>query len=154
MGAGALVGQYLGGKQLVRAWLATATSIQLAAVTMLVFGGIVFAFAPHLVRAFFDDPELLAPGTLYLRLLAVRLPFVGIAIGVEQPFNGAGLNTPPLILHVVSAWVLTVPLVLLLGEGLGLGAAGMMGGIVLGNLLEAVAGVWLVRRGGWLQHDL
>ena len=38
----------------------TSTSIQLAAVTMLVFGGIVFAFAPHLVRAFFDDPELLA----------------------------------------------------------------------------------------------
>ena len=154
MGAGALVGQYLGGKQLLRAWLATVSSIRLAGVTMLVFGAIVFAIAPRLVHAFFDDPALLAPGILYLRLLAVRLPAVGVAIGVEQPFAGAGRNGPPLVLHVVSAWGVTVPVVVLLGQGLGFGPTGVMVGIVFGNLLEAVAGIWLVRRGSWLEHDL
>jgi putative MATE family efflux protein len=154
MGAGALVGQYLGGRQLVRAWLATATSIQLASATMFVFGAGVFAFAPALVRAFFDDPALIPEGAVYLRLLALGLPFVGVVVGAEQPFAGAGMNLPPTVLHAAAAWGVTIPLMLLFGEVLGLGPEGMMAAMALGNVLEACAAAWLVRRGGWLEHDL
>ncbi len=154
LGSSALVGQYLGAKQMVRAWLAAILSTQLAAVTMLVFGAAVFLLAPSLVTAFFREPELVEPGALYLRLLALGLPFVGVIIGVEQPFAGAGRNLPPTLMHLAGAWGVTIPLMLLLGEGAGLGPPGMMAGMALGNFLEALGGAWLVRRGGWLEHDL
>jgi putative MATE family efflux protein len=154
MGSGALVGQYLGAKQLVRAWLATATSIQLASATMLLFGAFVFAFAPALVRAFFDDPAMVPEGALYLRLLALGLPFTGVVVGAEQPFAGAGRNLPPTLLHAAAAWCVTVPLMWTLGQVAGLGPEGMMGAMALGNVIEAAAAAWLVRRGGWLEHDL
>jgi putative MATE family efflux protein len=154
LGSSALVGQYLGAKQLVRAWLAAVISIQLAAATMVVFGGAVFALAPTLVASFFPDPDLVAPGTLYLRLLALGLPFVGVIIGAEQPFAGAGRNLPPTLMHMAGAWGITIPLMLLFGEGIGLGPPGMMGAMALGNLLEALGGIWIVRRGRWLEHEL
>jgi Na+-driven multidrug efflux pump len=57
-------------------------------------------------------------------------------------------------MHMAGAWGITIPLMLLFGEGIGLGPPGMMGAMALGNLLEALGGIWIVRRGRWLEHEL
>ena len=98
------------------------------------------------------EKELAGPGALYLRMLALGLPFVGLTIGAEQAYTGAGKNTPPMVMHMVSAWGITIPIMYLFGETLGFGPAGMMAGNSLGLALEAMMGVWLVRRGSWLEH--
>ena len=84
LGTSALVGQYLGSKHLHRAWLSAVINMQLGAAVMFAFAILVGVFAPQLVAAFFPEPELIAPGSLYLRLLAIGLPFLGLSIGSEQ----------------------------------------------------------------------
>jgi putative MATE family efflux protein len=152
LGSSALIGQYLGSKHLHRAWLSAVITMQLGSVTMLAFAVFVWLFAPQLVAMFFGEEGLIGSGKLYLRMLALGLPFVGLTIGSEQAYAGAGKNTPPMVMHMVSSWVLTIPIMYLFGETLRLGPAGMMAGNSLGLALGAMIGVWLVRRGSWLEH--
>jgi len=152
LGTSALVGQYLGSRELSKAWLAAVLSMRMSALTMVVFAASVVLFAPGIVALFFEDPALHAPGSLYLRLLAVGLPFVGLSIGAEQAYAGAGRNTPPLLMHLATAWGLVIPLMLLLGRAGGLGPEGMMAGHSLGNLLGAGLAILLLRHGSWLEH--
>jgi putative MATE family efflux protein len=152
LGTSALIGQYLGSREPHKAWLAAVLSMRVAAAAMLVFGVALAIFAPLIVHAFFGDPEMVGPGALYLRLLAIGLPFIGLSIGVEQAYAGAGRNTPPMIMHLVTSWGLTIPLMLLLGMGMKLGPAGMMAGHSVADLLGAILAVALLRHGGWLEH--
>ena len=154
LGTGALVGQYLGARRLRHAWLASILSMRLGSVTMLLYGCALVAFAVPIVRAFFADPELLQPGVLYLRLLAIGLPFTGIFLASENTFAGAGKNTPTMIANVVNSWVLTIPIMYLFGETFGFGPSGMMLGSAIGNALGGLLGWWLVQRGTWLENPI
>jgi len=154
LGASALVGHHLGSGRLERAWLTAILTVRLGAGFLLAFAGIVAAGAPLIVSAFFHDPALVPSGSLYLRLMAIGLPFTGISIAAENAFSGAGMNTPPMVIQVVVAWALTVPGVLLLGQGLGLGPAGAMAGIAAGEVLGAAMSWFMLRRGAWLAHRI
>jgi putative MATE family efflux protein len=154
LGTSALIGQYLGSRQLHRAWLSAVIGLRLGSGAMLIYAAFVFACASLLVPLFFDDPVLVEPGALYLRILCVGLPFLGLASGSEQAFAGAGKNTPPMLIHMASGWVLTVPLMILLGKTLGFGPPGLMIGNSIGQAAGALIALWLVRRGSWLEHEL
>ena len=152
LGAGALVGQHLGAGRLLRAWLTAVMTMRVASGALLTFSAIIFVGAEVITRIFFPDPALTAPGAAYLRILASGLPFLGLSAGAEHAYSGAGRNLPPMFLQLTTAWVLTVPLMLLLGKGLGWGPAGTIAGVSLGQLMGGGVAVWLVRRGSWLTH--
>lgn len=152
LGSGALVGQHLGGGRLLRAWLTAVMTMRLASGTLFAFAAIAFLGAELVVRLFFPDPALTAPGAAYLRILASGLPFLGLSAGVEHAYSGAGRNLPPMYLQLATAWLLTVPLMLLLGRGLGFGPVGTIAGVSLGQLLGGGIAVWMIRRGSWLTH--
>jgi len=154
LGSGALVGQHLGGGRLERAWLATVVSMRLGAGFLTAFGIGIAVFAPDLVAFFFADPELHGPGVLYLRLMTIGLPFIGITMAVENSFSGAGLNTPPMVVQVFAAWGVTVPGMFLLGQTLGRGAPGAMVGIAGGEVVGALLSLAMIRRGTWLSHRI
>ena len=101
LGTGALIGQYLGSQERHKAWLAAILSIRLAGWIMLGYAAVLLISAPHLVRSFFPEPEMHEPGIAILRIMAFALPFIGIHIGSEIVFEGAGQNTPPMILALV-----------------------------------------------------
>ena len=85
-------------------------------------------------------------------MLAIGLPFVGIGIAAENAYGGAGKNVPPMVLHLVDQWGVTIPVMYVLGEIAGFGPTGMMLGSSLASMLAGVAAIWLVRRGTWLTH--
>jgi putative MATE family efflux protein len=154
LGTSALIGQYLGSRDLHKAWLAAVINARIASWSMLVFAAGVIVAAPWLIGFFFDDPGLAPEGARYLRLLALGLPFLGLTMGAEQAYAGAGRNTPALLMHLTIGWGLVVPLMLAFGHALRLGAAGMMGGNSLGQALGALLAVYLLRRGSWLEHRI
>jgi Na+-driven multidrug efflux pump len=154
LGAGALVGQHLGAGRLERAWLTAVVSMRLGSGFLLVFGALVAGAAPILVSFFFRDEKLAGPGILYLRLMAIGLPFAGISVACENSFSGAGMNKPPMVVQIVTAWVLTVPAILLLGQGLDWGPPGAMLGIAIGEILGAMLSLGMLRRGAWLTHRI
>jgi putative MATE family efflux protein len=152
LGTGALIGQFLGGRQLHRAWLSAILSLRLAVISMSVFALLILIFAPLIVRFFFTDPELYPTGTIFLRILAVSIPFVGLHIGVENIFSGAGMNVPPMLLGMATDWLFIIPFMYTIGEILKFGPAGMLVGITLGHGLGALIGIIIMRRGKWLMH--
>jgi Na+-driven multidrug efflux pump len=126
----------------------------LGAGTLFIYGLLLFAFAPLIVRGFFSDPALLDAGVLYLRILSIGLPFTGILLASENSFAGAGQNTPTMIANVLTSWALTIPLMYVLGEVAGLGPVGMMAGSACGSAIAGFVGLWLVRRGTWLENPI
>ncbi|MFZ5432729.1 MAG: MATE family efflux transporter [Calditrichota bacterium] len=154
LGTGALVGQYLGSRELHKAWLSGVLSIRLAGWIMLGYGAAILAGAPLLVQAFFSEPELHSMGIVILRIMAFSLPFIGIHIGSEIVFEGAGQNTPPMLLSLVHAWGMMIPFMYLCGPILGGGPYAVMGALALAHALGGLAGLWLFRRGSWLLHKV
>jgi len=154
LGTGALIGQYLGSKERHKAWLSAVLSIRLAGWIMIGYAVFLLAGAPLLVRAFFDDPELHRAGTIILQILALSLPAIGIHIGAEIVFEGAGQNTPPMILALIHAWAVMVPFLYIVGPILGGGPYAIMAALVLAHGLGGAAALWLFYRGTWLLHEV
>jgi putative MATE family efflux protein len=154
LGTSALLGQFLGSKELLKAWMVGSQAIRLAGWIMLAFGGIVFVFASPIIRMFFDSPEMHDLGTDLLRIMAISLPLSGMHIGAETSFEGAGMNKPPMILSLIHAWLLVVPFMYILGPVIGFGPHGVMWGWAIAHSLGGVAAVWLFQRGAWLKHEV
>lgn len=154
LGTSALVGQLLGSREPHKAWLAAAQNLRLATGAMIACALSILVAAPWIVRLFFPDPEMVGPGALYLRLLAVGLPFAGITNAAEQAYSGAGRTMPPMILELAISWAMIIPLMMLLGLAMDFGPPGMMAGRSLAQLLGAVVALWMVRRGSWLRHEV
>jgi putative MATE family efflux protein len=154
LGTGALIGQFLGSRELHKAWLAGVLSIRLAVWIMVVGAFGIFISAPLIVRMFFSDLSMQAPGIAILRIMSMSLPFIGLHIGAETVFEGAGLNTPPMVLSIVHSWVMVIPFMWLAGPVLELGPNAVIAGFALAHFIGGLAAVWLFRRGKWLQHQV
>jgi putative MATE family efflux protein len=154
LGTSALIGQYLGSRELDKAWLAGVINARLAAYSMLAFAVGVILGAPWLIHFFFDDPALAPEGARYLRFLAVGLPFFGLTMAAEQAYAGAGRNVPAFWMQVFIGWGLVVPFMLAFGHLLHFGPSGMLAGHSLAQALGALLSVHLLRRGSWLEHRI
>jgi MATE family multidrug resistance protein len=106
--------------------------------------------AGPLAAAFTDDPAVRALATRLLYVAAVFQLGDGANVVARGVLRGAGDVRFSAALAVVTAWVTTPPLTLLLGVTLGLGAFGGWLGLCVEIVLGAVV-LWLrLARGGWL----
>lgn len=156
LGAGgeALVGQSLGRKQPELAKKVGHRVSLIASALQFGLMPLLFILAPVVVRVFNDNPEVIAYGTGYLRLLTPVLAVLGVSIGWASAQRGAGDTRPPMIAALVSNWAIKLPLAWVLAEYTGLGLTGVWVGIGASILVEtALLGVWY-RRGGWLKKEL
>ena len=71
---------------------------------MLVSGGLLFAFAPQMVRVFSSDQEVIRLGSTVLRMVAVSEPIYGVSIVIEGMLMGAGKTRAPFIFNVAGMW--------------------------------------------------
>jgi putative MATE family efflux protein len=154
LGTGALIGQYLGAKKLNYAWVSAMSSVQLAAASMLLAAIALCMFAPQIVRMFFSDPELLVPGILYVRTMAVGLPLIAIIIQCENAYTGAGMNIPPMIMGMTIDWAVIIPIMYISGITLNFGTFGMLVGWGVALAIGALILLTAIRRGSWLEHTV
>ena len=82
-------------------------------VGLMVFsGGLLFLFAPSLMRLFSHDPDVLSLGSIVLRMVAVSEPFYGVPIVIEGMMQGLGKTKAPFFFlctqilggNLISAW--------------------------------------------------
>ena len=154
LGTGALIGQFLGARQLDRAWVAGVLSLRLAFWIMIGYAAALFVLNNFVVSMFFSDPATHDLARQILRIMIVSLPMIGLHVGAESVFGGAGHNTPPMVLSIVHSWAMVIPFMYLFGSALHFGAIGLMWGWTLAHALGGLAGLWLFRRGTWLQHEV
>ena len=76
------------------------TFLPLEIALMVVSGGLLFIFAPSLVRIFTRDAEVIRLGTTVLRMVAVSEPFYGVPIVTEGMMQGCGQTRIPMVFNL------------------------------------------------------
>lgn len=82
----------------------TRTILLLEVGMMIVSGGLLFIFAPQLMRIFSHDAAVIALGTVVLRMVSVSEPFYGVPIVLEGVMQGVGKTVAPFVFNIIGMW--------------------------------------------------
>jgi Na+-driven multidrug efflux pump len=112
--------------------------------------GLAFLLVPaELMSIFTTDPDVIAAGTSYLRIVAVAQVFMALEIVLQMGMEGAGYSLIPWIPSSVLT-LLRLPLAPLLSRPLGL--AGIWWTISSTAVARGLAALWIWRRGRWVDR--
>lgn len=157
MGIGAatatIVGQYLGAGRGHEAEHAVATALRVNFVITAVIGLFYACFPNLLLGMFTKDTDVLALGSVYLRLYAVGFIFVTATIVLTRVFQGAGDTVwPALVMALRFASFLAVASALAWLTDLQ--AYGVWLAMVLCSAGQTVVIAWVYRKGTWKRKRL
>lgn len=71
---------------------------------MILSGGLLFLLAPHMLRLFSQDAQVISLGTTVLRMVALSEPFYGVTIITEGMMQGVGNTKIPFVFNVIGMW--------------------------------------------------
>jgi len=71
---------------------------------MILSGGMLFLFAPDMMGLFSKSAQVIALGSVVLRMVAVSEPFFGIAIIIEGILLGVGDTVRPFACNMIGMW--------------------------------------------------
>ncbi len=145
----AMVGQNLGAAQPERA----ARSVSLIARAATLVGGCILGllalFAPQVMATFSHDAETSSIGAHVIRMLSIG--YLGLALNYvfDAAQAGAGDTLSPMVINLISVWLIQVPLAYLLSQLVGLRADGVWLALVLSWILQATLMGLRFRQGRW-----
>ena len=157
------VGQNLGASTPARAsevvWKATAATMAI----LFAAAWVVVAFPAAAIGIFIDDPEVIAEGVVFLRIVAPFWAFFGGVMVIQGGFRGAGVTKVAMVLSFLSRWIFRIPVALVLAFGwaytipgtgvtiaaLEWGVSGLWWAYAVGALLSFIIAVAWFRRGTW-----
>lgn len=147
--AATLVGQNLGAGKPDRA----ERSVWITAVANMCFLGAVavlfILYAEGLVGIFTKETAVMLAAVECLRIVSYSYVFLAFGMVTVQAFNGAGDTTTPTWINFICYWLLQIPLAYLLSVTLQFGPRGVFSSITIAQLVLAVIGVLMFRRGRW-----
>ncbi|HLP43240.1 MAG TPA: MATE family efflux transporter [Fibrobacteria bacterium] len=149
--AATLVGQNLGAKNPDRAessvWKIGIYNTYFLGVVSLVY----FFFNESLMGIFTADPEVIAIGSSWLRILSYSFLVYGWWMVSTQAFNGSGDTRTPTYINLVFFWMIQIPLSYFLALRLGWQHTGVFWGVFFSETSAGLFTLWLFSRGGWKQ---
>ncbi len=95
-------------------------SVKISTAVLMVVAAAGFVFAPQLIALFRDDPEVIACGTLALRLQCLSFPAHGWIVMSNMMEQSIGRTVSATFLAVARQGLFFIPLVLILSSTLGL----------------------------------
>ena len=99
-----LAGNALGAKDNPRMNALARTIIKIEFLLMTLSGGLLFIFAPSMMSIFSKSPEVIALGSIVLRMVAVSEPIYGVAIIMEGMMLGVGETMTPFKFNILGMW--------------------------------------------------
>jgi putative MATE family efflux protein len=149
MGNSAIVGQCLGAEKPERA----GHSATLSAITIFIFlsllAGVEILLAEYIMAFFSKDPAVIMKGKTILTIMSLLQPFVGAQIVLSSTFKGAGNTVPPLLITIITYWVIEIPFVLYLIKLLNLDYLFIFWSIVFAQAVGFTSIYIWFRRGKW-----
>ena len=117
---------------------------------MLVSGGLLFLFAPAMVRLFSRDSAVILLGATVLRMVALSEPFYGVSIVTEGMLQGAGKTKAAFVFNLCGMWGIRIVGTFICTRLLGLGLVSAWGCMIGHNLLLFSLFLNYYLRGNWL----
>ena len=144
-----LAGNAIGAKDEKRLHALTRMLIVMILVVMTISGTLLFIFAPQLLSIFTKEYEVIALGTVVLRMVAVSEPMFGVLVILEGIFNGVGDTVKPFYYALFSMWGVRVFLTFLCVNVFHLGLYAVWGCMIANNV--CLGSLFIIRyfRGGW-----
>lgn len=147
--AATLVGQNLGANQPERAEKSVWMTGKYAGIFMGLVSLIYILFATTFLSWFSDNEIVVKNGALCLQIMAAGYIFYGYGMVVIQSFNGAGDTKTPTYINFVCFWIFQLPLAYLTAIWLDFGPVGVFLSITLAEVLIAIIGIILFKKGKW-----
>jgi len=116
---------------------------------MFLAGVLLFLSAPFMVRIFSDSPEVIAMGTVVLRMVAVSEPFYGFSIITEGFMFGVGKTKLPFVFNITGMWCVRIAGTFLCTQLLGFGLASAWACMIAHNMLLFCIYLVVYFRGIW-----
>lgn len=152
--AATLVGQNLGAQDPVRAeksvWFTARCNTAFLGLVALIF----FFFPTQLAGIFSSEPEVVSVAALCLKIFAYSYVFWGFGVITVLAFNGAGDTRTPTWVNFWVYWVVQIPLAWWWAVQAGHGPQGVFWAITVAQVLLAVVGVVLFKRGSWKSQTI
>lgn len=147
--ASTLVGQHLGAKQPQQAeraaWLASRYTMYF----MLIVAIIYISLAAPIISFFDASPEVVRVGVQSLQIISMGYIFFAYGMVLSQAFNGAGDTRTPMILNLISFWMVEIPLAWFLATGLEWGPKGVFIAVAVAESLVAILCILIFKKGRW-----
>ncbi|TDQ29949.1 MATE family efflux transporter [Tenacibaculum caenipelagi] len=147
--AATLVGQNLGAQQPERAEKSVWITSKYCAFFMGVVSLIYMFFAPTFLGWFSENTMVVENGALCLQIIAAGYIAYAYGMVVIQSFNGSGDTKTPTYINFVCFWLFQLPFAYLMAITFGFGPVGVFAAITLAEVLIAIVGIWLFRKGKW-----
>lgn len=147
--AATLVGQNLGANQPKRAEKSVWITSKYCAYFMGIVSVIYIFFAPTFLSWFSENPNVVKNGALCLQIIAAGYIAYAYGMVVIQSFNGSGDTKTPTYINFVCFWLFQLPFAYLMAITLNFGPIGVFLAITLAEVLIAILGIWLFKKGKW-----
>jgi len=144
-----LVGQALGAKEPEAAEQHGYTSYWMGAGLMAAMGLMFVLFPAQIMGFFTNDAEVIAVGTMPLRVMGLAQPFLAAAMIFAGALRGAGDTRFPMIITAAAIWLIRLPMAYVLGVMLGWGLVGAWTAMSLDMVMRGALNFWRFRGGRW-----
>src|SRR5690606_16273525 len=147
--AATLVGQNLGAGHPERAESAVWRIGWYNMAYMVAVAVLFFVFHDRIIALFTADPEVIAVGGEWLRIISYSFFVYGWWMVAVQAFNGAGDTVTPTWINLVFFWFMQIPLAWWLALHLDWGSSGVFWAVFFSETSVGLFTLWLFSRGGW-----
>lgn len=147
--AATLAGNALGARDNRRVKNLAQMIIVIEVCLMILSGGLLFIFAPNMMRLFSKDPEVIALGATVLRMVAISEPFYGVSIIIEGMMQGMGNTMLPFVFGISGMWGVRIVGTFICIQLLGMGLVSAWACMIGHNLLLFVMFVICYITGRW-----
>lgn len=155
MATGTLVGQNMGAGKIERAEEVTRLSSIISFVFLTAIGIIFFIFAEPITAAFIpNDPDVIASGSLFVKIMALSFGFVGVQQTINGAFMGSGSTGTSMILSIVAFWVLQFPIAYILSKHTVLAEVGIWWSLPVSNVLSTIVAYIWYKKGDWKKKKI
>ncbi len=152
--ASTMVGQNLGAKKPERAERAVIITSKVNFVFLTSIAVMFFLFAEEFVEIFTSEPAVVLAGTEALRFISIIFPFYAVGMVMIQALNGSGDTKTPTIINFFCFWLTELPVAYILSMKLGFHAHGVYLAIILADVMIAIIGIIVFRRGKWKLKEI
>ena len=147
--AATLAGNTLGARDKGRMQSLSRMILLVEILMMILSGGLLFLFAPDMMKLFSSHPEVILLGATVLRMVAVSEPFYGVSIIIEGILQGVGRTMTPFVFNILGMWGVRIAGTFICISLLGMGLVSAWACMIAHNLLLFVLFVIHYKRGKW-----
>lgn len=148
-GVETMVGQNIGAGKPDRARATADLAARGSLVILVLAAGVVYWFAAPIIALFSAEPQVIAEGAHFLRVVAPSFGLIGVMRSYSGAFRGAGQTAVAAAISISILWGVRLPAAWIGSQSLGLGTTGIWAAFLLSNAVGALVTVGWFGRGRW-----